>query len=86
MQQGLFGLYLGCSFAPNHKGMRIVGPRPSLRHAQELVRAYCELHGISYCETGIISSYAEVLRHLHAVGGPLRPDLEYRRSTQPLAS
>ncbi|MGI9004833.1 MAG: fatty acid desaturase family protein [Streptosporangiaceae bacterium] len=26
MQQGLFGLYLGCSFAPNHKGMPILGP------------------------------------------------------------
>jgi uncharacterized membrane protein YbhN (UPF0104 family) len=24
-QQGLFGLYLGCSFAPNHKGMPILG-------------------------------------------------------------
>ena len=26
VQQGLFGLYLGCSFAPNHKGMPILGP------------------------------------------------------------
>jgi fatty acid desaturase len=25
VQQGLFGLYLGCSFAPNHKGMEILG-------------------------------------------------------------
>jgi fatty acid desaturase len=25
-QQGLFGLYLGSSFAPNHKGMPILGP------------------------------------------------------------
>jgi fatty acid desaturase len=25
VQQGLFGLYLGCSFAPNHKGMKIFG-------------------------------------------------------------
>jgi fatty acid desaturase len=25
-QQGLFGLYLGCSFAPNHKGMPILDP------------------------------------------------------------
>ena len=25
VQQAAFGLYLGCSFAPNHKGMRIVG-------------------------------------------------------------
>jgi fatty acid desaturase len=27
VQQGLFGLYLGCSFAPNHKGMPILGAR-----------------------------------------------------------
>jgi fatty acid desaturase len=26
VQQGLFGLYLGMSFAPNHKGMPILGP------------------------------------------------------------
>ena len=25
VQQGLFGLYLGCSFAPNHKGMPVLG-------------------------------------------------------------
>ncbi len=30
VQQGLFGLYLGCAFAPNHKGM------PTLTHADEL--------------------------------------------------
>jgi fatty acid desaturase len=30
IQQGLFGLYLGCSFAPNHKGM------PTLTEADEL--------------------------------------------------
>ena len=27
VQQGLFGLYLGCSFAPNHKGMPILSAR-----------------------------------------------------------
>ncbi len=26
VQQGLFGIYLGCSFAPNHKGMAILDP------------------------------------------------------------
>jgi fatty acid desaturase len=26
VHQGLFGLYLGCSFAPNHKGMPQLGP------------------------------------------------------------
>ena len=30
VQQGLFGLYLGCSFAPNHKGM------PTLTEADRL--------------------------------------------------
>jgi fatty acid desaturase len=120
VQQGLFGLYLGCSFAPNHKGMPVLGadekldflrrqvitsrnirggwfvdfafgglnyqiehhlfpsmPRPSLRHAQGQVRAFCEQHGIAYCETGFFASYAQILRHLHTVGGSLRPELEY---------
>lgn len=30
VQQGLFGLYLGCSFAPNHKGMPILEDGSSL--------------------------------------------------------
>ncbi|MFI9172368.1 fatty acid desaturase family protein [Streptomyces lincolnensis] len=120
VHQALFGLYMGCSFAPNHKGMPIFAkddkidflrrqvltsrnirgnrftdfalgglnyqiehhlfpsmPRPSLRHAQELVRTFCARHRIAYHETGLFSSYAQVLRHLHAVGGPLRPELEY---------
>jgi fatty acid desaturase len=120
IQQGVFGLYLGCSFAPNHKGMAMfredekVGflrrqvvssrnirgswftdfalgglnyqiehhlfpsmPRPTLRRAQAPVRAFCEQHGIAYHETGLVDSYAQVLRHLNTVGGPLRPELEY---------
>jgi fatty acid desaturase len=119
VQQGLFGVYLGCSFAPNHKGMPIFAagekidflrrqvltsrnirggrltdwalgglnyqiehhlfpsmPRPNLRRAQKLVRAYCAQHGIVYHETDLITSYGQVLRHLHAVGAPLRPHLE----------
>ncbi len=120
IQQGLFGLYMGCSFAPNHKGMPIFGkqdkidylrrqvltsrnvrggrltdfalgglnyqiehhlfpsmPRPNLRRAQTLIRRFCADHGVTYHETGLLTSYAQVLRHLHAVGGPLRPELEY---------
>jgi fatty acid desaturase len=116
VQQGLFGLYLGCAFAPNHKGMptltdadqldfvrrqvltsrnvtgsRLVDfvlgglnyqiehhlfpnmPRPNLRHAQPLVRAFCAHHGLPYVEASLLGSYAEALRHLHSVGGPLRP-------------
>ena len=116
VQQGLFGLYLGCSFAPNHKGMptlteadqldflrrqvltsrnvrgsRFVDfllgglnyqiehhlfpnmPRPNLRHAQPLVREFCRQHDLPYTQATLVGSYAEALRHLHAVGAPLRP-------------
>jgi fatty acid desaturase len=120
IHQGLFGIYLGCAFAPNHKGMPVLGedekidflrrqvitsrnirggwltdfalgglnyqiehhlfpsmPRPSLRRAQGPVRAFCDAHGVAYHETRLIASYAQVLRHLHTVGGSLRPELEY---------
>ena len=116
VHQGLFGLYLGCSFAPNHKGMptltqadaldflrrqvltsrnvrgsRFVDfllgglnyqiehhlfpsmPRPNLRRAQPLVRAFCRQHGLVYAEATLVGSYGEALRHLHTVGAPLRP-------------
>ena len=116
VQQGLFGLYLGCSFAPNHKGMptltdaeqldflrrqvltsrnvrgsRLVDwvlgglnyqiehhlfptmPRPNLRRAQPLIRAFCQHHGLPYAEASLFGSYAQAVRHLHAVGAPLRP-------------
>jgi fatty acid desaturase len=116
VQQGLFGLYLGCSFAPNHKGMPTVTsgeeldflrrqvltsrnvrgsrpvdfllgglnyqiehhlfpnmPRPNLRRAQPLIRAFCQEHDIDYSEATMFGSYAEAVRHLHTVGAPLRP-------------
>ena len=115
VQQALFGLYLGCAFAPNHKGMPMLSaddrsdflrrqvltsrnvrgnwfvdfalgglnyqiehhlfpsmPRPNLRHSQELVRAFCHRHNVAYCETTLLRSYAQALRHLHEVGQPLR--------------
>ena len=111
VQQGLFGLYLGCSFAPNHKGMAILDaddhgdflhrqvltsrnvrggwlvdyalgglnyqiehhlfpsmPRLNLPLARPLVREFCMRHDLPYCETGLVDSYAQALRHLHTVG------------------
>jgi len=113
VQQGVFGIYMGSSFAPNHKGMPVLGedekldflrrqvltsrnicggwltdlvlgglnyqiehhlfpsmPRPSLRRAQAPVRAFCASRGIPYCETRLLASYAQVLRHLHIAGKP----------------
>ena len=115
VQQGLFGLYLGCAFAPNHKGMPtltqadeldflrrqvltsrnvrgswpvdwLLGglnyqiehhlfpnmPRPNLRRAQPLIRAFCQQQGLPYTEASLVGSYAEAIRHLHTVGAPLR--------------
>jgi fatty acid desaturase len=111
VHQGLFGLYLGCSFAPNHKGMPTLTaaeaadylrrqvltsrnvrgrwstdfalgglnyqiehhlfpsmPRGNLRHAQHIVKDFCDSHQVSYLESGFIASYAQALRHLNTVG------------------
>ncbi|MFF0490040.1 fatty acid desaturase family protein [Nocardia sp. NPDC004068] len=111
VQQGLFGFYMGCTFAPNHKGMEVLSatdatdflrrqvltsrnvrgghltdlalgglnyqiehhlfpsmPRPNLPRAQTLVTRFCAEVGIPYRETTLWESYAQALRHLHAVG------------------
>lgn len=121
VHQGLFGLYMGCSFAPNHKGMPMLDektdylrkqvltsrnvrgnvivdyafgglnyqvehhlfpsmPMPNLRKAQPLVREYCERIGVPYTETGLLTSYREILGYLHEVGAPLRRSSEPARS------
>jgi fatty acid desaturase len=113
VQQGLFGLYLGCSFAPNHKGMPILSaddrtdflrrqvltsrnvagglltdfalgglnyqiehhlfpsmPRANLRRSQPLIREFCQQRDVSYCETSLLDSFGQALRHLNTVGRP----------------
>jgi fatty acid desaturase len=115
VHQAMFGIYLGCSFAPGHKGMPVLSadlaedpllrqvltsrnvrggifvdcalgglnyqiehhlfpsmPRPNLRHAQVVVRSFCEDRSVRYEETTALGSYASVLRHLHGVGDDLR--------------
>jgi fatty acid desaturase len=115
VQQGLFGLYLGCSFAPNHKGMPVLDagdrsdflrrqvltsrnvrggwltdfalgglnyqiehhlfpsmPRPNLRRSQPMIERFCRQRGIPYCQSSLIGSYTQALRHLNAVGRPAR--------------
>ena len=116
VQQGLFGFYMGCTFAPNHKGMEVLAegdatdflrrqvltsrnvrggrfvdtamgglnyqiehhlfpsmPRPNLRRAQPMVVQFCAEIGVPYAETSLLDSYAQALRHLHAVGQLTRP-------------
>ncbi len=33
-------------------------PMANLRRCQGMVRAYCSAHGIDYCETSLVRSYA----------------------------
>lgn len=47
-------------------------PRPHLRRAQPIVRAYCREAGLPYAETGLVDSYRQALGHMHDVGAPLR--------------
>jgi len=111
VQLAVFGILLGGSFAPNHKGMPLVPknekvdflrrqvlmsrnirggratdfmmgglnyqiehhlfpsmPRPSLKRAQPLVRAWCAEQGILYTETSLVRSYSIVVRYLNRVG------------------
>ena len=49
-------------------------PRPSLRHAQAPVRAFCAQRGIPYAQTGLLASYAQVLCHLHTTGRTAGPE------------
>jgi hypothetical protein len=47
-------------------------PTPNLRRARPIVRQFCAQIGVPYTETGLLASYGEALRHLHAVGASLR--------------
>ena len=111
VQLAVFGVYMGASFAPNHKGMPLLPhdskvdflrrqvltsrnirgnrvmdsfmgglnyqiehhlfpnmPRPHLKHAQKLAKAYCVEHSIPYTETSLVQSYGIVIRYLNRVG------------------
>ncbi|MGP4113378.1 fatty acid desaturase family protein [Streptomyces sp. 4N509B] len=47
-------------------------PSPNLRKAAPIVKRYCAELGVPYHETGLFASWGEALRHLHAVGAPIR--------------
>jgi hypothetical protein len=48
-------------------------PRPNLRRSKALIQAFCQQRGVPYCESSLVGSYAQALRHLNAVGRPARP-------------
>ena len=38
----------------------------------QLIREFCQQHGLTFTEASLVGSYAEAVRHLHAVGAPRR--------------
>ena len=61
--------------APGGQGI----PEATIARLQVYLRVLytCAEQGIAYRDSGFFASYAQVLRHLHTVGGSLRPELEY---------
>ena len=47
-------------------------PRPNLRRAQPIVRAFCARNKVSYTETSLIGAYRVVVRYLNRVGRAAR--------------
>jgi fatty acid desaturase len=45
IHQGAWGLYMGCSFAPNHKGMPIIGAEEDLDYLRRQVLTSRNVHG-----------------------------------------
>jgi fatty acid desaturase len=50
-------------------------PRGHLCAARRIIKAYCEQSALTYHETGMARSYAEILDYLHEVGAPARAPL-----------
>ena len=47
-------------------------PRPNLRHARPLIKAFCAERGLPYAESSLLGSYAQALRYLNQVGRQTR--------------
>ena len=47
-------------------------PRPNLKQAQPIVRAYCASRDVSYAEVTFLKSYGIVVDYLNNVGLPAR--------------
>ena len=47
-------------------------PRPNLRHARPLIKAFCTERGLPYAESSLLGSYAQALRYLNQVGRQTR--------------
>jgi fatty acid desaturase len=64
VQQGLFGLYLGCSFAPNHKGMPIIDKDAHLPFVERQVSTARNVAGAWFTTTVLGGLNYQIEHHL----------------------
>ncbi len=81
VQQGLFGLYLGASFAPNHKGMPILRPEDDLDFLRRQVLTSRNIRGGWFTDLALGGLNYQIEHHLF----PSMPRPSLRKS-QPLIS
>ena len=76
VQQGLFGLYLGCSFAPNHKGMPILDAADRSDFLRRQVLTSRNVHGGRLTDFALGGLNYQIEHHLF----PSMPRPNLRRS------
>ena len=79
VQQGLFGVYLGCSFAPAHKGMPLLGPGDQLDFLRRQVLTSRNIRGGRWVDMAMGGLNYQIEHHLF----PSMPSPMLRRA-QPL--
>jgi fatty acid desaturase len=78
VHQGLFGVYLGSSFAPNHKGMPILQPGHGLDHLRRQVLTSRNVAGGWFIDTAMGGLNYQIEHHLF----PSMPRPNLRRAQQ----
>ena len=64
IQQGLLGVYLGCAFAPNHKGMPVLGEQDNLDFLRRQVLTSRNVSGGPLVETLLGGLNYQIEHHL----------------------
>jgi fatty acid desaturase len=81
VQQGLFGLYMGCTFAPNHKGMAVLATAGSTDFLRRQVLTSRNVRGGRLVDTALGGLNYQIEHHLF----PTMPRPSLRRA-QPLVA
>ncbi|MFC3499855.1 fatty acid desaturase family protein [Micromonospora krabiensis] len=64
VNQGVLGLYLGCSFAPNHKGMPVLGADDSLDYLRRQVLTSRNVRGGRFVDVALGGLNYQIEHHL----------------------